>query len=113
VPAFGHASSSVAVTTLNDHARREQLVGRRVLDQVKDPPVNLVVVGPRLNRRQQRRRRALGAGMLERAVKRVHLWREHPAPGRVAGPQQPQLLLLADVRQVPHERAHQRVVLRD
>jgi hypothetical protein len=103
----------VLFLVLNDHARREQLAGRSVLDQVKDPPANLVVVGPRLNRGQQRQRRALGAGVLECVVERVHRWREHPGPDRVAGPQQPQLLLLADVRQVPHQRAHQQVVLRD
>ena len=36
-------------------------------------------------------------------------------PGRAGSPaaQQPELLLLADVRQVPHQRAHQRVVLRE
>jgi hypothetical protein len=51
----------VLFLVLNDHARGEQLVGRSVLDQVKDPPANLVVVGARLNRRQQRQRRALGA----------------------------------------------------
>ena len=34
-----------------------------------------------------------------------------PGPIRVAAAQQPQLFLLADMREVPHQRAHQRVVL--
>ena len=95
----------VLLLVLHDHARREQLTGRGMLDQVKHPPANLVVIGPRLDGRQQRQRRALGSGVLERVVQRVHLRRQHAGPGRVAAAQQPQLLLLADMRQVPHQRA--------
>jgi hypothetical protein len=35
------------------------------------------------------------------------------APGRITGAQQPELLLLADMRKIPDERTHERVVLGD
>ena len=81
------------------------------LEQVEHPAADLVVEGPGLDRRQQRQRRAVGPAVLERVVQRVHVRRQHPGPGRVAAAQQPQLFLLADVGEVPDQRAHQRVVL--
>ena len=64
-----------------------------------------------LGRRQQRQLDAAGAGVDERVVEAVDVGRQHARPVGVAVAQQPQLFLLTDVREVPHQRAHQRVVL--
>ena len=68
-------------------------------------------VRARVRRRQKRQVDPAGPGVLERVVEALHLRRQHARPVRVAVAQQPQLLLLTDVREVPHQRAHQRVVL--
>jgi len=51
------------------------------------------------------------AGMLERVVERVDLRVQRVPAADLA--QQPQLLLVRDVREVPHQRGHQRRVLLD
>ena len=57
------------------------------------------------------RRDPLGARVLEGVVELLDLRRQHALRGGVATAQQPQVLLLADVREVPDQRAHQRAVL--
>ena len=74
-------------------------------------PIARPAVRPRLVRRQQRQIDATGPGVHEGVVKVFDGAGQHPRPVRVTTAQQPQLFLLADVRQVPHQRAHQRVVL--
>ena len=97
---------------LGDHAEREPVAeqprtGKRgPLQQVQDPAPHLVAVGPSLRRRQQRQRRAFGAGVLERVVQRVDLRVHGLAPADL--PQQPEFFLVGDVRQVPDQRGHQR-----
>ena len=83
----------------------------RVVEQVEDPAAHLVAVGPRLGRRQQRQRRALGSRVLERVVQRVDLRVHRLAAADLA--QQPELFLVGDVREVPDQRGHQRRVLSD
>ena len=68
-------------------------------------------VGPGVGRRQQRQLDAAGAGVHERVVEAVDSGRQHARAVRVAAAQQPQLFLLPDMGEVPHQRAHQRVVL--
>ena len=68
-------------------------------------------VRARVSGRQERQRDSAGTRMDERIVEAVDVGRQHARPVRVAVAQQPQLLLLTDVREVPHQWAHQRVVL--
>src|SRR5579884_912924 len=49
--------------------------------------------------------------MYERVVETLDIRAQHARAVEIAAAQQPQFLLLADVRQVPHQRAHQGVVL--
>ena len=63
---------------------------------------DLVAVAARLGRGEQRQGRPLGARVLERVVQRVDL-RVHGVAAADRA-QQPELLLVGDVRQVPHER---------
>gem|GEM_PF-5220681 len=98
---------------LHHHRGREQLarVVRDPLQSIEHPPTDLVAERAGLDRGQQRQRRTGGAGVLERVVERIDARRQDPGAVAVARAQQPQLLLLADVREVPHQRAHQRIVL--
>ncbi len=114
--------SSCCDLVLGDHAEREpvaeqpraavlQAAEPGPLQQVEHPAAHLAAVGPRLRRRQQRQRRALGARVLERVVERVDLRVHGLAPADLA--QQPEFFLVGDVRQVPDQRGHQRRVLSD
>src|ERR1700680_737769 len=49
--------------------------------------------------------------MHEGVVETLDRRRQHSGPIRVTAAQQPQLFLLTNVRQIPDQRAHQRVVL--
>ena len=80
-----------------------------LLDEVEHAAADLVAVAARLGRGEQRQGRPLGARVLERVVQRVDLRVHRVAAADRA--QQPELLLVGDVRQVPHERRHQRGVL--
>ena len=60
---------------------------------------------------QQRQIDPAGARVDEGVVEAFDVRRQHAGAVGVAVAQQPQLFLLADVREVPHQRAHQRVVL--
>ena len=73
-----------------------------LLDQVEHPCADLVAVAARLGRGEQRQGRPLGARVLERVVQRVDL-RVHGVAAADRA-EQPELLLVGDVRQVPHER---------
>ena len=65
----------------------------------------------RFGRPEQIQGRALGAGVAERVVDVVEA--RIGRLGRAELAQQPELLVVADVREVPRERRHQRRVLRD
>jgi hypothetical protein len=71
-------------------------------DQVEHPAADLAGVAARLVRGKQRQGGALGTGVLERVVERVDLG-VHRVPA-AHGPQQPQLFLVGDVREIPHQR---------
>ncbi|GAB3842609.1 hypothetical protein GCM10029963_15950 [Micromonospora andamanensis] len=102
----------VLLLVLHDHAE-----GETVGDQpaaVEGDPVQQVVhllpdggqVGPGLGRRQQRQRRAVPTRLLERVVQVVDVAPDRLPPADVTD--QPEFLLVAHVRQVPHQRGHQR-----
>ncbi len=105
----------VLLLVLGDHPEREPgLQQRRTLqraggEQVQHPAAHVVGVGAGLGGRQQRQAGALGPGVLEGVVQRVDL-RVHRVPAADVA-QQPELLLVADVREVPDQRGHQRGVL--
>ncbi len=105
----------VLLFVLGDHAEGEPGVEqRRPLqraggEQVEHPAAHLAGVGAGLPGRQQRQGGALGAGVLEGVVERVDLGVHRVAAADVA--QQPELLLVADVGEVPDQRRHQRGVL--
>ena len=73
---------------------------------------HLADVPPGLGRVEQRQRRAVGAGMLERVVELVDRLRQDRIPAADVA-QQPELFLVADVREVPDQRRHQPGVLAD
>lgn len=107
----------VLLFVLRDHAegeagalqRASALVQRCALQQVQCPPPYVGGVRPGLGGGQQRQRGARGARVLEGVVQPVDLRAQRlPAADRA---QQPLLLLVADVRQVPDQRRHQRGVL--
>jgi hypothetical protein len=106
----------VLLLVLGDHAEGEARVQQRRalqragLQQVEHPAAHLVGVAAGLGRRQQGQARPLGPGVFERVVQRVDL-RVHRVPAADVA-QQPELLLVADVREVPHQGGHQRRVLR-
>ena len=79
------------------------------LQQVEDPAADVGGVAAGLARRQQRQRRPLRARMLERVVERVDLRVDRVLAADRA--QQPHLLLVGDVRQIPDQRRHQRRML--
>jgi hypothetical protein len=107
----------VLLLVLRDHAEREPAVREAgavepgLLQQVHDPAADVVAVAARLARREQRQRRALRPRVLERVVERVDLGVDRGQAADLA--QQPQLLLVGDVGQVPDQRRHERGVLSD
>jgi hypothetical protein len=86
------------------------IVGQHVKRVEHGRPHGLAVCA-RLIRRQQRQVDPTGAGMHKGVVEPPDRRRQHRGPCGISIPQQPQLFLLTDVRQVPHQGAHQRVVL--
>ncbi len=102
----------VLLFVLGDHPEGEAHVGEPgpaegvALQYVRHPAAHLGRVLPRLLGRQQRQRGALGARVLERVVEAVDVG-AHRVPA-TDGAQQPQFLLVADVREVPDQRGHQR-----
>src|SRR5690242_17643982 len=64
-----------------------------------------------LGGRQQWEVDAAGPRMDERVVEGIDVGGQHARTVGVTATQQPQLLLLADMREIPHQRTHQRVVL--
>jgi hypothetical protein len=84
--------------------------GRR-LEQVEHPAADLAGVAARLCGWQQRQGGALGAGVLEGVIERVDLRVHRVAAAHL--PQQPQLFLIGDVREIPYQRRHQRGMLAD
>jgi hypothetical protein len=99
---------------LCDHAERERVGAQRLaeragpparpgpVDQVEHPAADLAGVPARLLRREQREGGPLRPRVLERVVDRVDLRVQRVAAADLA--QQPQLLLVGDVGQVPDQR---------
>ena len=114
----GQHRLGVLLLVLGDHAEHEPALGepaspqRGLLEQVDDLGADLGDVAPGLRRVQQRQCRPVGPRVLERVVELIDgLRQQRVAAADVA--QQPQLLLIADVRQVPDQRGHQPGVLTD
>jgi hypothetical protein len=107
----------VPLLVLGDHPEGEPRGDQRRpgergrFEQIEHPAADLAYVVPCLAGRQQRQGGTLAAGMLERVVQRVDL-RVHRVPA-AHGPQQPQLFLVGDVCQIPHQWGHLRGVLAD
>ncbi|CAM5744639.1 hypothetical protein SHIRM173S_09046 [Streptomyces hirsutus] len=106
----------VLLFVLRDHPEGEPRLGqplaveRGALEHVQCPAAHVRDVAASLLGRQQRQLRPLGTRVLEGVVDAVDLgpYRLLPADG----PQQPLFLLVAYVGEVPHQRRHQRRVLR-
>ena len=97
-----------------DVAVREQAVVRVELDADEDaerPLAHAREVGDRGVRLEQRQLGAGGALVLEGVVEAVALLEQRLVPADVA--REPELLEVADVRQVPDQRGHDRRVLAD
>ncbi len=100
---------------LGDHPEDESgphqwpVAQRRGLQYVHCPAAHLRGVRTGLGGRQQRQRGTGGPGVLEGVVEAVDLRAHGLAAGDAA--QQPQLFLVADVREVPDQGRHQRGVL--
>ncbi len=107
----------VLLLMLRDHAEGEagveqrSAVQRGALQDVQHPAADLGDIAVRLVRCQQRQRGARGAGVLEGVVDGVDVRAQRVTAAD--GAQQPLLLLVAYVGQVPYQRGHQRGVLRD
>ena len=107
----------VLLLVLHDHAERETVIGERCPGEpgpghnVEHPAADVGRVRAGLARREQRQRRPLRPGVLERVVQRVDLRVDRVLAANRA--QQPHLLLIGDVRQVPDQRGHQRRMLQD
>ena len=104
----------VVLVLVADHHSVHEIVVRfvgQLVECVQRRGPHGATVGPRLIGRQQRQVDAAGAGVHEGVVEVFDRAGQDSRPVRVAAAQQPQFLLLADVRQVPDQRAHQRVVL--
>lgn len=102
----------VLLFMLRDHPEGERgpqqgaSAERRRAEHVQGPAAHLRGVGPGLCGGQQRQGGAGGPGVLEGVVQAVDL-RAHRLPSAHSA-QQPQLFLIADVREVPDQGRHQR-----
>lgn len=102
---------------LGDHPEGEPRLGQArtrtfeggALQHVQGPAAHLRRVLTGLGGRQQRQRGPFRARVLEGVVQAVDLGPHRLPPGDRT--QQPHLLLVADMGQVPHQRGHQRRVL--
>ena len=98
----------VLLLVLDDHAEGEPVLGeapplqRHPLEHVERLVPHLLDVLTRLRRAEQRQRRPVRARMLEGVVQVVDVRAQRLAAADV--PDQPQLLLAADVREVPDQR---------
>ena len=108
----GEHRLGVLLLVLGDHAEDEAALGqppsvqRGALQQVDHPGPHLADVAARRCGVQQRQGRPVGAWMLEGVIQLVDgLRQDRVAAADVT--QQPQLLLIADMRQVPDQRRHQ------
>jgi hypothetical protein len=108
----------VLLLVLHDHAEREGLFGepaavveRRARQHVEHLLPHGADIAARLGRVEQRQRRAVGASVPERVVEVVDVGTHRFPAADIA--HEPELLLVADVGQVPHQRRHQRRVLPD
>ena len=91
---------------LGNHPDQEVLLLHELREPVEDLLAHPPHVGPRVLRREDRELPALGTLVRERVVQVVEPRRGGPAA--VAVPEQPELLEVADVREVPDERRLQR-----
>ena len=103
---------------LDDHAEGEAALKQRaaleagLLEDVEHPPTDVLDVAPGLPRVEQGQAGPFAARVLERVVQLV----DRGVEDRLAAAdvtQQPELLLVAHVREVPDQRRHQRRVLGD
>ena len=104
----------VVLVLVADHQAVDEVVLRFVgepIERIERSRSHRPAVAARLMRGQQRQVGAAGAGVHEGVVEAFHRAGQDSRPIRVAAAQQPQFFLLADMRQVPDQRAHQRVVL--
>ena len=98
----------VLLLVLGDHAEHEAAVDELPageadpLKQVENPSPDVAGVAAGLGGRQQRQRRPRGTRMLERVVERIDLRVHRVAAADVA--QQPELLLISDVGEIPDQR---------
>ena len=105
------------VLVLDDHAVHEAVVEqarvvgarRAVVENGERAPPNFLEVRPRVRRREERQGRAVAARVPERVVEIVEVWGDTVVTQR---PHEPEVLVVADVGQVPREGGHQRRVLR-
>ena len=98
----------VLLLVLDHHRVREEVLG--AFERLEHPAADLPPVPARLDRRQKRERRPGGPRVLKSVVKPVDVPRQQAWALQDAAPQQPQLLLLRHMCQVPHQRAHDRTV---
>ena len=107
----------VLLLVLHDHAERERVLGEppalepRTVQDVEHLVAHLAHVTACLGGVQQRQPRPVRPRVLERVVELVDVGAHRLAAADVAD--QPELLLVADVREVPHQRRHQHRVLAD
>ncbi len=104
----------VVLVLVADHQAVHEVLLRFVrepIERIERSRSHGPAVAARLMRGQQRQVDAAGTGMHEGVVQALHGVGQDSRPIRVTATQQPQFFLLSDMRQVPHQRAHQRVVL--
>ena len=110
----GQHRLDVLLLVLLDHDVGEQLTGTALagaFERVEDPAADVGDEAASLRRGEQRQVDPGGARVLEGVVQLLDACREQPLRRRVASAEQPEVLLLADVREVPHQRTHQGAVL--
>ena len=112
----GQHGLGMLLLVLGDHAEDEAALGqpatvqRSLVQQVDHLRPDLTDVPPGLGRVEQRERRAIRPRVLERVIQLVDRLRQDRVPATDIA-QQPEFLLVADVREVPHQRRHQPGVL--
>src|SRR3954463_10742688 len=102
----------VLVLVADHHGDVERVV--RVtprVEPVQDPAAHFPAERPRLHRRQQRESVAARPRLAECVVERLDGGRQQARPAGVPVAQQPEVLLLTDVGEVPDQGTHQRIVL--
>jgi hypothetical protein len=113
----GQHRLGVLLLVLDDHPEREPVLDqpapleRHGVEQVQHLGAHGADVRPGLGRPEQGQARPVDAGVLERVVQLVDVLPYRGAAADVT--HEPELLLVPDVGQVPHQRRHERRVLAD